>query len=67
MSTATTKCALFLSPVQKDFTITDPEKFVANLQDIGLIADELPDQINAFYTGQRYLDHIAYLGCSPAI
>jgi len=67
MSTKTAKCALFLSPVQKDFIITDPEKFVATLQDIGLIANELPDQRNAFYTGQRYLDHIAYMGCSPAI
>lgn len=67
MSTTTAKCALFLSPAEKDFIITDPEEFIGKLQDIGLIAEKLPDQINAFYTGQRYLDHIAYMGCSPAI
>ncbi len=67
MDTTSTKCALFLSPAQQDFTIEDTTQFISQLKDIGLIAEEIPNQNNTFYTGKRYLDYIAYMGCSPAI
>lgn len=67
MDTTSAKCALFLSPAQQDFTIEDAKRFTSQLKDIGLIAEEIPNKKNVYFTGKRYLDYIAYMGCSPAI
>ena len=67
MSTSTSPCALYLCPKQHDFTINDLPKFVTQIQDIGLIAAPVDEQDSSFFTGERFLDYIAYMGCSPAI
>ena len=67
MSIDNLRCALFLTPKQHDFTVTDWPQFITELRNIGLIADTVTDQENNFYTGKRYLDYIAYMGCAPAI
>lgn len=67
MSTSTSPCALYLYPKQHDFTIKDLAQFVTQLQGIGLIAATVTEQDSSFFTGERFLDYIAYMGCSPAI
>jgi len=67
MHSTTSKCGLFLHPAQADFSIENSALFVSQLQNIGLIAKELTKEKNTFYTGERYLDFIAYMGCSPTI
>jgi len=68
MDSTTSKCGLFLHPTQADFSIDDDNAlFISQLQNIGLIAKQLTQEENTFYTGKRYLDFIAYMGCSPAI
>lgn len=67
MSINNSKCALFLCPKQHDFTIENTPQFIAELQNCGLIASAINDRENSFYTGERYLDFIAYMGCAPAI
>ena len=67
MSTSTSPCALYLCPKQHDFTINDLPELVTQLQNIGLIAAPVAEQDSRFFTGERFLDYIAYMGCSPAI
>jgi hypothetical protein len=67
MSLSTSPCALYLCPKQHDFTIRDLPQFIIQLQHIGLIAAPVAGQDSGFFTGERFLDYIAYMGCSPAI
>ncbi|NOR41795.1 MAG: hypothetical protein GQ572_00555 [Gammaproteobacteria bacterium] len=67
MSTSTPSCSLFLSPTQSNFTIGDNSQFISQLEEIGLIAKEISNQNDAFFTGKRYFDHISYMGCSPTV
>lgn len=64
---ATSSCALFLCPEQHDFSVDDISSFALKLQDIGLISRPVTDLENSFNAGERFLDYIAYMGCSPAI
>jgi len=69
MSTSFEKCSLFLHP-EKQSTRSSPALITAiitALKNIGLIANPINNQENHFYTGDAYLDHIAYLGCAPHI
>lgn len=63
----TSQCALFLCPEQHDFTVNDIALFISQLRDSEFISNAVTDQENSFYTGERFLDYIAYMGCSPAI
>lgn len=67
MNSSSSPCALYLCPEQHDFSVEDAAQFVIQLQDNGLISEAIPDLENSFYTGERFLDFIAYMGCSPAI
>ncbi len=62
-------CSLYLYPQQADFAITDLPAFVHALQKSGLIAQKIDSQktLQHYFTGDKYLDYIAYLGCAPAI
>ena len=64
---ATSSCALFLCPKQYDFNVDDITSVTSKLQDIGFISRPITDLENSFYTGERFLDYVAYLGCSPTI
>jgi hypothetical protein len=67
MNANTSACALFLYPEQADFCIEDLSQFIIRLQEYGFIAETITNQKSSFYTGNRFLDYIAYMGCSPAI
>ena len=67
MTSATSPCALFLCPQQHDFNVKNISPFITQLQDNGLISREISEQENSFFTGERFLDYISYMGCSPAI
>lgn len=63
------KCSLYLCPQQPDFSPTDIPGLVIALQEIGLISQEINPQESShhYFTGDRYLDYIAYMGCAPNI
>lgn len=65
--TNTSQCALFLCPEQHDFTLKDVSLFITQLQNNGLIAQAIIERKDSFYAGERFLDYIAYMGCSPTI
>ncbi len=67
MNSGTSQCALFLCPEQHNFTVKNISQFVTQLQDNGLISEAITEQENSFFTGERFLDYISYMGCSPAI
>ena len=69
MSSTHGRCSLYLAPEQPDFNVDDLSSLVETLQDIGLISHKIRPQDNdtRYYSGERFLDHIAYMGCAPAI
>lgn len=69
MNASFKQCSLFLHPAQFDFTINDIPAFITALQESGLISQKIDQQESAlnFYTGEKFLDYIAYMGCAPAI
>lgn len=69
MSSAHGKCSLYLVPEQPDYTVEDLSGFITALQDIGLISHKInrQDNDNHYYSGERFLDYIAYMGCAPSI
>ena len=67
MNTAYTECSLFLSPVDTGFHFDDVHACLSSLQDTGFISHPVNEQAGTFYTGERFLEYIAYMGCSPAV
>ena len=67
MNANTSACALYLHPEQADFCIEDLTQFITRLQEYGFIAGPIANQESSFYSGNKFLDYIAYMGCSPAI
>ena len=68
MSASFDQCSLYLYP-EKHFTLKT-SSLISELEKIGLIAKPfITNKANDkhFYTGEKYLDHIAYMGCAPNI
>lgn len=71
------KCSLLLCPGDHNFQLENNETLIKLLQKIGFIAQPINISNNTqpvfseyrhyFYTGERYLDFINYLGCAPTI
>ncbi len=63
------QCSLYLCPDQHDFMPDDILSFISALQDINFISQTIktkpPDY--HFFTGNSFLDFIAYMGCAPVI
>jgi len=61
--------SLYLHPAQADFTVDDLSAFIHCLQTIELIADRINPKKTGqhYFTGEKYLDYIAYMGCAPSI
>ncbi len=61
--------SLYLHPAQAGFTVDDLPAFIHSLQTIGLIAHKLDTEKTGqhYFTGEKYLDYIAYMGCAPSI
>lgn len=60
-------CSLYLCPRPSGYLVDDISSFVNALQDIGFLAQQITTNQNSYYTGIKFLDYIAYMGCSPAI
>ena len=63
------KCSLYLTPDEADFKTTDLPTLIEALQHNGLISKQVnPKKTELdFFTGDKFLDYIAYMGCSPSI
>ena len=63
------KCSLYLTPEQANFNITNASTLIRALQDINLISQKInsSQQNTHYFTGDKYLDYIAYMGCAPTI
>lgn len=61
--------SLYLHPKQADFHVDDLSAFIHALQTIDLIAHKIDTEKTEqhYFTGEKYLDHIAYMGCAPSI
>lgn len=67
MSSDFANCSLLLCPIDANAHITSLDAFLAQLVDIGLIADQLEEHHNRFFVGEHYLDLVSYMGCAPSI
>lgn len=63
------KCSLYLCPQLPGYSHIDIPSLVTALQEIGLISEEINPQASShhYFTGDKYLDYIAYMGCAPNI
>jgi len=64
------KGSLYLCPQQPDFNLSDTSSLVTALKEIGLISHKINPQESSqhyYFTGDKYLDYIAYMGCAPSI
>lgn len=63
------QCSLYLCPRQHNFSPDNILSFTSTLQEINLISQPVNKKVSDdhFFTGNRFLDYIAYMGCSPAI
>jgi len=63
------QCSLYLCPKPVTFNVNPISAFVNALKEIGLIAQKLNphEPGHHYFTGDKYLDFIAYMGCAPAI
>ena len=61
------QCSLFLHPVH-DFILEDTQSLIADLQKISLVSQVINKQDSYnYFTGDKFLDYIAYMGCAPTI
>ena len=69
MSPTHSQGSLYLHPKQASYVANDLPAFITALQDIGLIAQKTNNQQSSqhYFTGEKYLDYIAYMGCAPTI
>ncbi len=63
------QCSLFLHPAQPNFTIKDAPALTSLLLDISFISNniETEDTKLRYYTGEKFLNYVSYMGCAPAI
>ncbi len=61
--------SLYLHPTQAGFTVDHLPAFIHSLQTIGLITHKIDTEKTEqhYFTGEKYLDYIAYMGCAPSI
>lgn len=60
--------SLLLYPADPDYRPTDPAALIARLQEAGLIGEPLADLPGErYHAGTAFLQHISFLGCSPAV
>lgn len=60
---------LILIPKDAEFYPPEPEKIVSGLQNIGFIAASIdsPSVGSRYHAGERFLDLITFVGCSPVV
>ena len=67
MNTFTTNASLVISPTNPNWIPDNPEALINALQKAGLAGEFLKKDENSFLVGEKFLDHISFMGCSPNI
>ena len=61
------QCSLYLHPAH-GFILEDIQPLIIELQKISLISQAIYHQDGcSYFTGDKFLDYIAYMGCAPTI
>lgn len=61
------QCSLYLHPDKNNYTAQDLPALLVELQNVHLISNKIEKQDTHYYTGEKFLDYIAYMGCAPSI
>lgn len=67
MNSTFNQCSLYLHPSEHDFTLEKSSAFINSLQTFGFLSQKTHTKNNSFLTGDKFLEYIAYMGCSPNI
>ncbi|MCW8830686.1 MAG: hypothetical protein OQK32_04100 [Gammaproteobacteria bacterium] len=67
MNAFTSNASLVIHPTEPDWTPDDPEVLIKFLQEAELAGNTLNNDKNSFLVGEKFLDHISFMGCSPNI
>lgn len=67
MNAYTSNASLIIHPGNPEWLPDETEKIISYLQDTGLVADRLHAEKQSYLVGDKFLDLIAFLGCSPNI
>ena len=67
MSAYTTNASLVIVPNDVNWVPEQIEKLSAFLQERGLTGTQLNEAENSFLVGEKFLDQISFMGCSPNV
>ncbi len=67
MNAFTSNASLVLHATEPSWTPDNPEALIQALQEVGLAGESLNKTENSFLVGEKFLDHISFMGCSPNI
>ena len=67
MSAFTSNASLIIHPGDPNWLPDNFEEVTTSLRNTGLIAGKLPDKNQSYFVGDKFLDLIAFMGCSPNI
>ena len=67
MNAFTSNASLIIYPGDPNWTPDNPEALLKVLQEARLTGDVLNKNENSFLVGEKFLDHISFMGCSPNI
>ena len=67
MNAFTSNASLVLHTTDPSWTPDTPEVLIKFLQQTGLTGEPLNKSANSFLVGEKFLDHISFMGCSPNI
>lgn len=67
MNAFTANASLVIYPTEPDWIPDTPEALIDFLQQTGLAGEPLNKDANSFLVGDKFLDHISFMGCSPNI
>lgn len=67
MNAYTSSASLVIHPEDPDWYPENPEAVTQALQALGLAAEEIEGEANSYLVGEKFLDLVAFMGCSPSI
>jgi hypothetical protein len=67
VNAVTSNASLVLHPKEPNWTPDNLEALIKLLQEVGLAGEPLNKDENSFLVGEKFLDHISFMGCSPNI
>lgn len=67
MNAFTSTASLVIYPTDPDWIPENPEVLIKKLQSSALAGESFNRNKNSFLVGDKFLDHISFMGCSPNI